>query len=135
MKKSSLLVIALTFLITGCGTTARYAGSGGSSRFEDGIYSSTPSFISRAERVASRAETDSLIERTKASRIYLFGEKKDTVMIPENMSASIRYDKELGSTVVTVGDNPYDWQNYINPWAYYTPYSIGSSHGKCLHCE
>ena len=130
MKKSSLLLIAVTFILAGCGAAGKLADSAGSARFEDGIYSSTPSFISRTEKQAAQTETDALVEKTKASRIYLFGEKKDTVMIPENMSARIQYDKELGSTVVTVGENPYDWQNYIDPWGYYspyTPYSIGSS--------
>ena len=130
MKKSSLLLIAVTIILAGCGTVGKVADSAGSARFEDGIYSSTPSFISRTEKQAAQTETDALVEKTKASKIYLFGEKKDTVMIPENMSARIQYDKELGSTVVTVGENPYDWQNYIDPWGYYspyTPYSIGSS--------
>lgn len=130
MKKSSLLLIAVTFILAGCGAAGKLTDSAGSARFEDGIYSSTPSFISRTEKQAAQTETDALVEKTKASKIYLFGEKKDTVMIPENMSARIQYDKELGSTVVTVGENPYDWQNYIDPWGYYspyTPYSIGSS--------
>lgn len=127
MKKSSVLVIATTLLLSSCGMVAQYASSDSGQKFQDGIYNSTPDFTSKAEKAVSKAETDALVEKTKASRIYLFGEKKDSVMIPENMSARIQYDKELGSTVVTVGDNPYDWQNNINPWSYYTPYSIGSS--------
>ena len=127
MKKNSLLLIAVAILMTACGTVAQQAVTSGTSRFEDGIYSSGPSFRSKVEKQESKAETDALVEKTKASAIYLFGEQKDTVMIPENMSASIRYDKALGSTIVTVGENPYDWHNNINPWAYYTPYSVGSS--------
>ena len=115
MKKSSLLLIAATILLTACGTLTQQAGSSSGSRFEDGIYSSAPSFRSRTEREAATTETDALIERTKASQIYLFGEKKDTVMIPENMSARIQYDRELGSTIVTVGESKYDWQNNIDP--------------------
>ena len=127
MKKNSLLMIAAAILMTACGTVAQQAVTSTTSRFEDGIYSSGPSFRSKEEKQETKAETDALVEKTKASAIYLFGEKIDTVMIPENMSASIRYDKTLGSTIVTVGENPYDWHNYIDPWAYYTPYSIGSS--------
>ena len=82
MKKSSLLLIAVTIILAGCGTVGKVADSAGSARFEDGIYSSTPSFISRTEKQAAQTETDALVEKTKASRIYLFGEKKDTVMIP-----------------------------------------------------
>lgn len=127
MKKNSLLMIAAAILMTACGTVAQHAAPSGTARFEDGIYSSGPSFRSKVEKQESQAETDALVEKTKASAIYLFGEKKDTVMIPENMSASIRYDKAQGSTIVTVGENPYDWHNNIAPWSYYTPYSVGSS--------
>ena len=127
MKKNSLLMIAAAILMTACGTVAQQAATSDTARFEDGIYSSGPSFRSKVEKQEAKAQTDALVEKTKESAIYLFGERKDTVMIPENMSASIRYDKAIGSTVVTVGENPYDWQNYVNPWAYYTPYSIGSS--------
>lgn len=127
MKKNSLLMIAAAILMTACGTMAQQSASSTGSRFEDGIYSSGPSFRSKVEREEAKAETDALVEKTKASRIYLFGEKKDTVMIPEDMSARIWYDKEKGSTVVNVGYNPYDWMNNIDPWSYYTPYSVGSS--------
>lgn len=127
MKKSPLLMIALAVLLTSCGTVANLASSSGEARFQDGIYSSSPSFISKAEKDESQAKTDALVEETKASRIYLFGDRKDTVMIPENMSASIRYDKSLASTIVTVEENPYSWMNNIDPWYYYTPYSIGSA--------
>ena len=128
MKKIITLMIAAITLLSSCGIASQHASSNTEARFQDGIYSSGPSFRSKAERVESQSKTDALVEETKASKIYLFGDKKDTVMIPENMSASIRYDKSLASTVVTVGENPYAWQNNIDPWAYYyTPYSIGSS--------
>jgi hypothetical protein len=115
MKKNSLLMIAAMILMTACGTMAQHTATSSGSRFEDGIYSGGPSFRSKVERQESKAETDALVEKTKASRIYLFGEQKDTVMIPDDMSASIWYDKEKGSTVVNVYDNPYDWRNNIDP--------------------
>jgi hypothetical protein len=127
MKKSSLLMIAVALILSSCGMASKYTSASSGSRFQDGIYSSDPSFRSKEEKEQNRAQTDALVEETKASFIYLFGDKKDTVMIPENMSASIRYDKSLASTVVTVGENPYAWQNNIDPWYYYTPYSVGSS--------
>ena len=127
MKKISLLMTAAIMLLSSCGIASRYASSQGEAKFQDGIYNSAPSFRSKTEKAESQSKTDALVEETKASKIYLFGDKKDTVMIPENMSASIRYDKSLASTVVTVGENPYSWQNNIDPWYYYTPYSIGSS--------
>ena len=127
MKKNSLLTIVAILMLSSCGITSQYTSTNSGARFQDGIYSGTPSFRSRAEKTEARATTDALIEETKASQIYLFGEKKDTIMIPENMSASIRYDQSLASTVVTVGENPYAWQNNLDLWSYYTPYSIGSS--------
>ena len=127
MKKSSLLTIVTALILSSCGITSQYTSTTDGARFQDGIYSSSPSFRSATEKKESRALTDALIEETKASQIYLLGEKKDTVMIPANMSASIRYDRSLASTVVTVGENPYAWQYDLDLWSYYTPYSIGSS--------
>ena len=127
MKKNSLLMIAIALILSSCGIASQYTSASNGARFQDGIYSSSPSFRSRMEKAESRTKTDALVEETKASQIYLFGEKKDTVMIPQNMSASIRYDKSLASTVVTVGENPYAWQYDLDSWYYYTPYSIGSS--------
>ena len=127
MKKSSVLMIAVIMLLSSCGTFNQLASSADNQKFSDGIYASSPSFRSKDEKVQSKAETDALIAKTKESSIYLFGDRKDTIMIPDNYSATIKYDKTLGSTVVTVGENPYDWRMNLNPWSYYTPYSIGSS--------
>ena len=127
MKKSSVLMIAVIMLLSSCGTFNQLASSADSQKFSDGIYASSPSFRSKDEKVQSKAETDALIAKTKESAIYLFGDRKDTIMIPDNYSATIKYDRTLGSTVITVGENPYDWRQNLNPWSYYTPYSIGSS--------
>ena len=127
MKKSSVMMIAVTLLLSSCGTFTRLASSAEGQKFTDGIYSNGPDLMSKEERVAGRKETDALIEKTKGSEIYLFGDRKDTIMVPEHYSATIKYDRSLGSTVVTVGDNPYDWRNNLNPWSYYSPYSIGST--------
>lgn len=128
MKKSTVLLIAAAVMLSSCGTAAQMASSGSGQRFSDGIYSSAPSIRTKAEKMEDKAQTEALVEKTKASEIYLFGDKKDTVMIPDNMAATIKYDRSLGSTVVSVYENPYDWRNNIvDPWYYYTPYSIGSS--------
>ena len=121
------MIAAAVLLLSSCGTLTRLASSAEGQKFADGIYAVGPDLMTKKEKIAGKAETDALIAKTKESPIYLFGDKKDTIMIPEHYSATIRYDKSLGSTVVTVGDNPYDWRNNINPWSYYTPYSIGSS--------
>lgn len=127
MKKSSVMMIAAMLMLSSCGTLTRLASSSEGQQFQDGIYSSSPDFRSKAEKAESKAETEALIAKTKESPVYLFGDKKDTIMIPDDFAATIRYDNQLNSTVVTISENPYDWRNNINPWSYYTPYSIGSS--------
>ena len=129
MKKSSTLLIAVALILSACGTMTQVASTGNGQTYQDGIYSNTPAFRTRASKETAKASTDSLAEATRASMIYLFGEKKDTVMIPDNMSAMIRFDQKLGGTVVTVGENPYDWRYDLenNYGYYYGPYSIGSS--------
>ena len=129
MKKSSALLIAAALILSSCGALTKIASSDNGQKFQDGIYSNAPSFRTKAEKVESQAESQELALLTKQSQIYLFGDKKDTVSIPEDMSAMIRYDQKLGGTVVTVGENPYDWRYDLenNYGYYYGPYSIGSS--------
>ena len=129
MKKSSALTIAIAVILSSCGTTAQLSSTDNSARFQDGIYSSSPSFRTAQQKQEDEARTDELVRKTKESAIYLFGDKKDTVMIPENMSARIQFDQKVGGTVVTVGENPYDWRLDLenNYGYYYGPYSIGSS--------
>ena len=120
MKKSTVLMIAMTFMMTSCGTIAQLASSGNGQKFQDGIYSNAPVFMSKEERDESKAETKALIEKTKESPAYTYSNN--------NEALTIRPSIEQPATInVTVIDNPYDWHNLINPWSYYTPYSIGSS--------
>ena len=129
MKKTSVLLIAAALILSSCGIIAQQASSDEGHRYQDGLYSSAPSFRTKAEKETSQKETEELINRTKASEIYLFGDRKDTIAIPENMSARIQYDQKVGGTVVTVGENPYDWRWDLenNYGYYYGPYSLGSS--------
>ncbi len=129
MKKSSALLIAATLMLSACGSMAKYASSDSGQKYKDGIYSNTPAFRTKEEKEESKSETQALVEKTKESQIYLFGDKKDSVAIPQDMSAMIKYDQKLGGTVVTVGENPYDWRYDLenNYGYYYGPYSIGSS--------
>ena len=85
MKKTCILLLGAILALTSCGMIAQSTSSDDGARFQDGIYNSTPSFRSKTDKTESRAMTDALIEKTKASEIYLFGEKKDTIMIPENI--------------------------------------------------
>ena len=110
MKKSSMLLIAAALVLSSCAAATQMASSGNGQQFQDGIYSSSPSFRSKVDKTEDQAVTDALVEKTKASEIYLLGEKKDTIMIPDNFSARIQFDQKLGETVITVGENPYDWR-------------------------
>ena len=129
MKKTSLLLFLAALMLSSCGIAAQWGASDNNQRFQDGIYSNTPSFRSKEEKDRSKSETDALIAKTKESAIYLIGETKDTIMIPENFSARIQFDQKVGGTVVTVGENPYDWRwDLENRYGYYYgPYSLGSS--------
>ena len=123
MKQTSMLLFAAALMFSSCGIAAYQASSSDGQRFQDGIYSNTPSFRSKTEKEESQAEVKALAQKTKESEIYLFGDKKDTVMIPENFYATIRFDQKVGGTSITVGEYPY-----ITDYGYYYgPYSIGSS--------
>lgn len=99
MKKSTLPIIAVALMFSACGVISQSGTSESSARFEDNIYSSAPTFRSKEDRQTARNTTDDLIERTRSAQTYIHNQE----------------------TEVT------DWTNYIDPWAYYTPYSIGSS--------
>ena len=123
MKKTYILFLAAVATVSSCGMIAGSVSSDNGQKFQDGIYNSSPSFRTKEEKAESKTETDALVAKTKESQIYLFGDKKDTVMIPQNMSARIQFNPEAGGTVVTVGEDPYGWWNGYT----HTPYSIGSS--------
>ena len=129
MKKSFMLLIAAALVLSSCAAAGQLASSDSKQQFQDGIYNSSPSFRSKEEKAEDQAVTDALVEKTKASEIYLLGEKKDTIMIPENFSARIQFDQKLGGTVITLAENPYDWRYNLNNYNgyYYGPYSIGAS--------
>ena len=99
MKKSTLPIIAVALMFSACGVISQSGTSESGARFEDNIYSSAPTFRSKEDRQTARNTTDDLIERTRSAQTYT-------------------QNQETGVT---------DWTNYIDPWAYYTPYSIGSS--------
>ena len=123
MKRTvGLLVSAAAILLSSCGTTARYASSDNGQRFQDGIYGTTPSFRTKAEKELGKQAADALIEKTQASEIYLFGDKKDTVIIPDNMAAKIKLNTQEGTSVTVVNvENLYEWD-------FYNPYDIRNSY-------
>ena len=80
MKKSTVLMIAITVMMTSCGTIAQLASSGNGQKFQDGIYSNAPEFMSKAEREETRSETKALIEKTKESPAYAYDSNSETVV-------------------------------------------------------
>ena len=139
MKNIILLLIGTFALtLTSCGTWATYS-EGSTQKFDDGIYSSAPSLKNRSETTADKQEIDALIQQTKESPVYLFGDKKDSIIIPDNMAATIRFDKDLGTSVTIASFDPYgtysDYWNspwyynyYSSPWSYrgyYNPWGYG----------
>ena len=120
MKKTCILVLGALAALTSCGMIAQSSSSDSGHMFDDGIYGNTPSFRTKEDKIAAKSETEILVNKTKESPIYLFGDKKDTIMIPENFSAKIQFDQKVGGTVVTVGENPYDWRwDLENRYGYY----------------
>lgn len=105
MKKSSVMMIALTVMLSSCGTFTQLITSSEGQKFQDGIYSSTPSFRSKEEKQQSRTEAEALVAKTKESPVYLFEDKKEDTVPAENQSVTIN----------------------ISPSAYYAPFSIGSA--------
>ena len=123
----TLLIASTAILLSACGTAAQYASSASGQRFQDGIYSTRDSFMSKAEKESSKEETDALIEKTKSSEIYLFSDKKDTIVIPENMAATIKFDKNQGTSVTVADISSYYEPSFINPYDIRNPYWYGST--------
>ena len=126
-KKISILTVA-AIAFTSCGTSSYTTSSG--QRFQDGIYA-MPHTENIHESLASKEETDALIQKTRESEIYLTsetsgGHKTDTLFIPDNKSAVINFSNS--GTSVTITDDPFD-QVYLSlyPWTYYRPVTFRSA--------
>ena len=110
MKKSLYLMIPAILAVAGCGSTAALSSG---QKFNDGIY------YARQEKTPAVTGTDDLkvndlVDRTKKSEIYLFGdEKADTVVIPENKSAVINFNNSSISSI-TITDDPFEQTWYSN---------------------
>ena len=118
MKKSTLLIIAATLMLSACGLLNQSVTSESNSRFEDGIYSSAPTFRSKEQKQSSEKDVKDLVEKTRSSNIYRQVEQKE--MIPAPSPEGYTYDPT----------NHLDLWSYNSPYTYYSPYvpySIGSS--------
>ena len=121
MKKRLVALISAAAALTSCGTAAQYASSG--QRYQDGIY-----YKPETEHMTTVTTDDieRLVARTEETEILLFGDRKDTVTIPENKSAVIRFGDGTGTTV-TITDDPFTDIYYSTyPWTYYRPVTYTS---------
>ena len=123
MKKRVIILISAAIALTSCGTAARYASSG--QRYQDGIYY-RPEPQEKTKVTAADEKVDNLVAKTKETELLLFGDRKDTVVIPDNKAAVIRFDS-TAVTTVTITDDPFTDIYYNNyPWTYYTPVTFSS---------
>lgn len=117
MKKRLAILFSAVIALTSCGTAAQYASSG--QRYPDGIY------YSRNDNTAAvPAETEDisqLVTETRQTQILLFGDQKDTVVIPQDKSAVIKFNGTDGTTVAITDDPFTEYYYNSTPWVYYRP--------------
>ena len=116
MKTRLIPLFAALIALTACGSSAQFASSG--QQFQDGIYY-RPETVTNVTVPASDEEIASLVEQTKGSEVYLrSGQGADTLFVPENMSATVRFDRNANTTTVTLAETPA-----VDLWLGYAPYS------------
>ena len=133
MKSHVFLIASVLLALTSCGTTASLTQAPAQQKYQDGIYY-RPQTLSLDAQAAQLTATDDLIARTKSSAVFVKTVGKvDTLFIPENMSASIKFNHRDSTTTVSLYDD-YDlgwwrWNTSFSPWygySLYSPFYIGS---------
>lgn len=118
MKMRLVILISAIAALSSCGTAAQYASSG--QKYQDGIYYRPEQSLDKTERVPDET-VENLIARSEETSLLLFGDRKDTVIIPDSKSAVIHLDGEEGTTI-TITDDPFTDIYYSTyPWTYYSP--------------
>ena len=107
MKIRTSILVAMTFVLASCGTSAQMASTS-EQRLQDGLYSNNQSDGPAKRTGQSREEEQVLAQKTRNSTIYMINEdKQEAVVVPDNMAA--RFDFDQGSiSSMTIVDNPYD---------------------------
>lgn len=122
MKKRLAAMFSAAVILSSCGTAAQYASSG--QKYPDGIYYRPEKIITQT---VSDEEVAQLAGRTEEARLFLFGDKKDTLVIPEDKSAIIRFNDGVG-TSVTITADPFTEIYYDTwPWTYWRPVTFASA--------
>ena len=130
MKTHVLFIASVLLALTSCGTTASLSQAP-AQKYQDGIYY-RPQSLSLDAQAAQLTATDDLIARTKSSAVFVKTVGKvDTLVIPENMTANIKFNHKEGTTTVSLYDlddlNWYSWNSSFYPWyGYGSPYYWGT---------
>ena len=102
--KTNILVLSGAFLaLASCGSASQYASS---QQYQDGFYSRPAKTETKADVLASRNKVNELVKETENSTLFLKAGETDTLFIPENTSATLKFNKQDNSTVVTVTNTP-----------------------------
>ena len=130
MKTHVLFIASVLLALTSCGTTASLTQAP-AQKYQDGIYY-RPQSLSLDAQAAKLTATDDLIARTKSSAVFVKTVGKvDTLVIPENMTANIKFNHKDSTTTVSLYDlddlNWYSWNYpYYSWYGYGSPYFWGS---------
>ena len=126
MKRHIIITLAALAALTSCVTVTRVAQDTPSSRYQDGIYYAL-STSNPVTAEVSDSETQTLINKTRGSQIFLKNDQKvDTLFIPQNMSATLQFNDNNSLSSITLNERPY-WNTfypYNSVW--YNPYSLRS---------
>ena len=135
MKRHIIITLAALAALTSCVSMTRVAQDT-PSRYQDGIYYAL-STSNPVTAEVSDTETQTLINITRGSQIFLKNDEKvDTLFIPQNMSATLKFNDNNSLSSITLNDRP-SWNSY---WGYsylgspyypyysvwYNPYSLRS---------
>ena len=119
MKKTDILnALGILLAMTSCGSASQYASN---QKYQDGFYSRPSATETRTATLASRSKVDELVEETKNSQIFLKAGETDTLYVPENMSTTLKFNKDQGITSVTVTNEPV-YSLYPESYYWYGPY-------------
>ena len=133
MKRHIIITLAALAALTSCVSMTQVAQDTSSQRYQDGIYYAVST--SRPISQVTDTETQDLINRTRGSQIFLKNEEKvDTLFIPQNMSATLKFNDNNRLSSITLNERS-SWNLY---WGYsywdspfyrswYHPYSVYAS--------
>lgn len=103
MKTNIMTLTGALMILASCGSASQYASS---QEFQDGFYSRPAETETRAAVQASRSKVNDLVKETESSQLFLKAGQTDTLFVPENMSTTLKFNKQDNATTVTVTNSP-----------------------------